>query len=60
MLLGCYIICIGKALETVMLHAKRVLEYFVNFKGFSLILTQRINFCITSQQFLIATLLRLL
>jgi len=32
MVLGCYITCIGKALETVMLHAKYVLEYFVNFK----------------------------
>jgi hypothetical protein len=36
MLLGFYITRIGKALETVMLHAIYVWEYFVNFKrGFS-------------------------
>jgi hypothetical protein len=43
-----------------MLHAKYVLEYFANLKGFSLIQTQRIKFCITSQQFLLAALLHLL
>jgi hypothetical protein len=59
-LLGCYIACIGKALEIVMLNAKYVLEYSVDFKRVSLIQTQRIKFCITSQQFLLAVLLHLL
>ena len=58
-LLG-YIACIGKALETVMLHAKYVLKYSVNFKRVSLIPTQRIKFCVTIQQFLLATLHHLL